>query len=203
MSESSKNTTTCIVGIADKDGVFIAGDSAGTNGRFQQAVRNDVKVFRNGDMILGGTTSYRMIQLLHHKLKIPKQIQGQSDMDFMVCDFIEAVKKCFAEGGFLKKGRDGQDEGGSFLVGFNGKLYGIHEDFQVAHNVDNYDAVGCGEDLALGSLFTTKDLKMPTKERLTKALEAACHHSAGCSGHFTFEELLNPTTTSKTKKKNK
>lgn len=66
-------------------------------------------------------------------------------------------------------GKDKEDgdreEGGSFLVGYNGVLYEIGEDFQVADNTDLYCSLGCGEDYAHGSLFTTSKLHMSPRKR--------------------------------------
>jgi len=198
---SAITTSTCIVGIADEKGVYLGGDSAGSNVRFQTTIRDDVKVFRNGPMILGGTTSFRMLQLLQYTLKIPKQKSNQTDHEFMVSTFIEAVRKCFEKGGFGSMSKGGSREGGEFLVGYNGKLYSIYGDFQVGINADGYAACGCGDDLALGSLFTTKDLDMTPRKRLTAALEAASHHSAGVSGPYVFEDVLNTPAKKKTIKK--
>lgn len=99
--------------------------------------------------------------------------------------------------------KGGSREGGEFLVGYKGNLYCIYGDFQVGLNADRYAACGCGDDLALGSLFTTKDLNMTPKEKLTAALEAASHHSAGVSGPYTFEALLNGPEKKKAKVKRK
>ncbi len=57
-------------------------------------------------------------------------------------------------------------------------------DYQVGESHDKYNAVGCGEDLALGALYVTAS--RPPKERITLALNAACHHSAGCAGPYTI-----------------
>lgn len=77
---SAITTSTCIAGIADESGVYLIGDSAGSNARFQTTIRNDVKVFKNGPMILGGTTSFRMLQLLRF-MKIPKQNQDKTTIN--------------------------------------------------------------------------------------------------------------------------
>ncbi|WP_245320978.1 hypothetical protein [Bradyrhizobium sp. NAS96.2] len=57
---------TCIVGLVDKGQVFIGGDSAGVNAeRLALVVRNDRKVFRNGDFVMGFTSSFRMANFSH------------------------------------------------------------------------------------------------------------------------------------------
>ena len=40
---------TCIVGLTDKGIVYMGGDSAGVDGRYGLMLRDDVKVFHNGE----------------------------------------------------------------------------------------------------------------------------------------------------------
>ena len=54
---------TCIVGLIDGRRVWMGGDSAGVSG-LDITVRADAKVFRNGDFLIGFTSSFRMGQLL-------------------------------------------------------------------------------------------------------------------------------------------
>lgn len=182
-----KNTTTCVVGLVQDGNIYLGADSAGTDGHLNQEFRADEKVFTNGQFVLGGTSSFRMLQLLRYKFEPPKQSQNQSDMKYMVSDFIDAVLKCFKDNNYGKE-KEGIMEGGSFLVGYNGQLYSIYEDFQVSLSTTNYNAVGCGAGFALGSMFSSKGKK--PKERLKLALEAASFHSAGVSPPFNYVELL-------------
>lgn len=167
---------TCIVGLVDKGNVYIGGDSAGVAG-LSVTIRADEKVFSNGPFIMGFTTSFRMGQLLRYKFDPPKQTQSQDDMSYMVTSFIDAARKCFTDNSFGEKGK-----GGSFLVGYHGRLYTIDSDFQVGITRDQYDAVGCGSDLALGSLHTTQGKK--PEARIVASLEAAAHFNAGVAPPF-------------------
>jgi hypothetical protein len=186
---------TCIVGIAEKGNVYIGGDSAGVGG-LSITIRADEKVFYNGPFIMGFTTSFRMGQLLRYKFNPPKQTAKQDDMEYMVNDFIDSVRSCFAEGGWGKAAGKENNEGGNFLVGYNGCLYEIFNDFQVSKPATQYSACGCGEDLALGSLWTTEGEK--PELRLKTALEAASAFSAGVAPPYAYVKQLK--VVSKTKK---
>lgn len=175
---------TCIVGIVDGSKVLIGGDSAGVGGLDIQN-RKDVKVFTNGDFVMGCTSSFRMIQLLQYKLSPPKRHPETDVMRFMVTDFVESVRTLFREGGFTTKDKD-VESGGTFLVGHAGRLFCIANDFQVGERADGFDACGCGESYALGTLACTDG--QPAKDRITKALETAAHFSAGVRGPFVFAE---------------
>ena len=169
---------TCIVGLVDKGTVYIGGDSAGVAG-LSLSIRADEKVFQNGPFIMGFTTSFRMGQLLRYKFDPPQQTVSQNEMQYMVTNFIDAVRQCFANNGF---GDKEATVGGNFLVGYKGKLYNIEADFQVGVPAETYDAVGCGSDLALGALYASKG-KSP-EQRIKLALEAAANFSAGVSAPF-------------------
>jgi hypothetical protein len=172
---------TCIVGIQHEGRVYIGGDSAGV-ADYSLTLRADAKVFTNGPYVMGFTSSFRMGQLLRYALKAPTP-KGNIDR-FMVTTFIDAVRDCLDNGGFLTT-KNGVTEGGTFLVGVNGHLFSIEDDFQVGRSHDGYAAVGCGQDLALGSLFTTRGEE--PRARIKKALQAAAHHSAGVAAPFVIK----------------
>ncbi len=171
---------TAIVGFSKDGTVYIAGDSAGVAG-LDVTVRSDTKVFKNGNMIFGYTTSFRMGQLLRYKLKIPKQ-KGDDDYKYMVTDFIDSIRQCFEENGFSKI-ESNKEKGGSFLVGYKGKLYTISDDFQVGISEIKFDAVGCGESYCLGSMYSTQN-ETDIEKRLIMALESAEKFSGGVRRPF-------------------
>lgn len=176
---------TCIVGIAADGKVFMGADSAGVGG-WDIANRKDVKVFKNEGLVIGCTTSFRMIQLLQYQLHPPKRHPDTDVMKYMVTDFIEAVRTCFRNGGFMTKDKEAE-AGGSFLVGCAGRLFQVHGDFQVAERADGFDACGCGESYALGAL-AVMSASGPVRERLEVALSIAERFSAAVRGPFVFEE---------------
>ena len=66
-------------------------------------VRADEKVFRNGDFLMGFTTSFRMGQLLRYKLNPPRRHPDDRVAKYMVVDFIDAVRECLKAGGWASK----------------------------------------------------------------------------------------------------
>lgn len=174
---------TCIVGLVDSGKVYIGGDSAGV-ANYSVVLRNDEKVFKNGEIIFGFTTSFRMGQLLRYKLAIPDHDPRIDDFKYLVTDFMDAVIKCFKDNHFAHESNS-VVLGGEFLLGYKGRLYHIQDDFQVSSAIDNYNAVGCGEDYAKGAMKILADVKeLTAEEKVTKALEAAAYHSSGVSAPF-------------------
>lgn len=172
---------TCIVGLVADGDVWIGGDSAGVDGYLGLTVRADQKVFRNGDFIMGFTTSFRMGQLLAHTLTPPKRHSDVDPYVFMVTEFVSRVRDCLKTGGFARKENE-VEKGGTFLVGYAKRLFMVESDYQVGEMVDGYAACGCGADIALGSMHSTE--KEEPHKRVKMALNAAERHSAGVRGPF-------------------
>lgn len=172
---------TCIVGLVHEGTVFIGGDSAGVAG-LSLVVRADEKVFRNGDFLMGFTTSFRMGQLLRYKLDPPRRHPDDRVAKYMVVDFIDAVRECLKAGGWASKEKE-IEQGGTFLVGYSGHLFTVQGDYQAGQPKDGFAAVGSGEDVALGALFATQGQDDP-RERVLTALRAAERFNAGVRGPF-------------------
>lgn len=174
---------TCIVGIQDRRRVVIAGDSAGVSG-YGIDVRADEKVFERDGYAFGFAGSFRMGQILRYDSELPEPPRALGDLDaFMVRDFVGAVRAAFERAGWLRKTHE-VESGGIFLVGVRGRLFCVESDFQVAKSANGYTAIGCGDDLALGVLHTTRRGAWTPEERAQLALEAAAHHNGGVRAPF-------------------
>jgi len=166
---------TCIIGLAEDDKVWIGGDSAGaSNGWTVRAIASP-KVFRVGPFIIGSMGSPRMSQILRYHLDVSEQ-GGETDNEYIVTVFAEAVREAFKERGFAKI-EDNREEGGRFLVGYRGVLYKMWGDFQIGAYADGMAAGGCGEEFVLGAMKALNFL--PPRERIEKALEVAAYFSGG------------------------
>jgi hypothetical protein len=174
---------TAIAGIVQDGKVWIGGDSAGVGGMSIET-RTDPKVFCNGEHVFGYTDSFRLGQILEFEFSPPAAIEGEHGMAYMVRQFVPAVKEAFRYGGY-NSNHDGEDRGGTFLVGYRGQLYQVAADYQVGRVRQPYHACGCGSDLVLGSLHATDQFELSPRERIVMALSAAAEFSAGVRGPFT------------------
>jgi ATP-dependent protease HslVU (ClpYQ) peptidase subunit len=172
---------TAIAGVVHKGKVYLGGDSAGVAG-YSMQTRSDPKVFVNNDFVIGFTSSFRMGQILQYNFTPPSPYEGEDGLEYMIRRFVPAVKQALKDGGWATTD-DGRDLGGTFLVGWRGVLYYIDSDYQVARMVHDFAACGCGEDMALGSLYSTPKTMKP-EDRLVLALSAAAEFSAGVRPPF-------------------
>ena len=173
---------TCIVAWIEDGDVWVGGDSAGVSG-WAMHLRADAKVFTNHEYVMGFTTSFRMGQILRYSLEPPSPPGNRGLSKFMATTFIDAVRKSLSKGGYAKKELE-VESGGEFIVGCVGRLFIVHSDYQVAEPIDNFAAVGCGQDIARGSLYATRKQKFKPRERLLAALTAAERYSAGVRRPF-------------------
>ncbi len=180
---------TCIVGMVENGKVVMGADSLGASG-WDALHRKDPKVFRNGQYLIGFTSSYRMGQILM-VASLPKFEPGQYDeYQFMLRRFVPGIREALSAGGYIKK-KDEREEGGTFLVGFNGRLFNIADDFQVAESSEDYDACGCGRPYALATMRTLKisgrgSFIFTATGKIRWALMVAAHYSNGVGEPFTI-----------------
>lgn len=160
-------------------------DSAAVSG-FDMTIRKDPKIFRNGDMLIGYTSSFRMGQLLGFKLQIPKRHQDIDLFRYMATEFVDAVRECLRVGGYTAINSNRED-GGEFLVGTEGRLFRVYSDFQVEEAATGFNACGCGQAYALGAMAASAE---PTaRGRVLSALAIAEQFNAGVRGPFSVETL--------------
>lgn len=172
---------TCIVAVRDDNGLIVmGGDSAGFDSTsYIVTARKDPKVFKRGSYIIGFTTSFRMGQILMHCGSLPDPIEGVDVHAFMAKNFVKSVRHIFHEEGYTD---ENITLGGDFMVGVKGRLFTIYSDFQVAEACDDYATIGCGAQVALGSLYATAGNALHT--RVKSALEAAEKHNGGVRAPF-------------------
>ena len=185
---------TCIVGVADEHrGItYIGGDAAAVAGHTLTLVTP--KVWRRHGWVFGGTTSFRMMDILRHSLDIDYELdrntEGGELLRFMQTSFVDAVREVLKAGGFMKV-ENGVEQGGSWLAGYRGRLFHIDSDQQVTESLHGYFAVGSGDDTALGALYALKILEeeayldLPGPAKITAALSAAAAHITTVSPPFT------------------
>jgi len=183
---------TCIVAIAQNGTVYMGSDHAASDDKTGWILsRKEPKCFKVGQYAIAFTDSFRMGQILQYSWTPPKYTptKTNSGLDkFMRTKFIDSVKSAFKDGGYGSIGGSDEDTGGIFIVGLEGRIFTIDEDFHVGENVVNYMAEGSGGQVALGALYATKNQKNP-KLRLKAALEAASEFNMAVAPPFTYIQV--------------
>jgi ATP-dependent protease HslVU (ClpYQ) peptidase subunit len=169
---------TCIAGfVSDNGDIWMGGDSIGVLGGSYVIVR-DPKVFVKGNMIFGFTSSFRMGDILRYDFDIPEHSKSLSTDEYLRSVFLVSLIKQYSERKFLNVGEDSVASGGIFLLGYLKKLYKVEYDFCIIEDMNNYNAVGCGEEYAKGAFcIMEENKKIKPQDRVIKALTVASKFS--------------------------
>jgi len=165
---------TCVVGIADKGKVWMGADSAAISG-YDDICTSVKKVFKKNGFIIGYTTSFRMGQILENHIDYEmleeKSKEYNNDLNFLIVEFIQYAREALKIHGYTNIDSN-TETGGQFMLGWNGKLYLIHNDFQVLPLGNDehitMHAIGCGADYALGALNAAYNFVLLSDNRLRK-----------------------------------
>ena len=190
---------TCIAGIVSGDGfIYMGGDSL-TSGS-PATIRKEPKVFVRKDQagnewIMGTSGSANLHDIVRFVMPLPvkKAPRGKKLHAFIVCEFVPLLKNTVAKAGLLQK-KDGADKlDGSVLVGVNGKIFYVGNNFCITEERENFVAIGSGGESAAGSLFrASKDgFKDPEKE-IRNALGAAERFASTVRGPFHVLKIKSP-----------
>jgi len=159
---------TCIIGVEVGDKVVIGGDIQGS-GRNNKIVHTQPKVFKNGDMGFGYTSSYRFGQIIEHSMTKDFVPTTQSQIyPWLVKEF---VPHCQNE---LEKGK--LNGGGNCLIGVQGQLWELQSDFSILRSVNGINAVGSGYEYALGAMHTylkDRDIRNMTTDEVIPLIHKA------------------------------
>ena len=130
------------------------------------------ELFKN--VLIGGTTTFRHLDLLRYSEDLFDEVdfykKSEIDHKFMVTKFIPKVVKLFKQGIISSPETE---RGGNFIVATPGRVFEIQSDYSVLEPELGICSVGCGEEVAMGSLLTTMQMDMKPEDKIVMALKAA------------------------------
>ncbi len=187
---------TAVVALIHENKVLLGGDSAASDDKTGLIFsRVDPKVFRVGQFGIAFVDSFRMGQILQYNWTPPiyKPTAGFKNLDkFMRTKFVESIKEAYQEHGYGRFGQNTEDgdEGGIIIIAVQntGRIFTMDVDYHVSEIDVEYLAEGSGQQVALGSLFSTSAVKTPRK-RVRMALEASAKFIMSVRGPFTIIEV--------------
>lgn len=180
---------TCIIGLEDNGNVYVGSDSALSDSWTISSLQAKEKIFVNSDIIFGCCGSMRVAQLLHYALEIPEHDSDKSDMEYLVVDFVDALRSLLKDKGTLHSSdEDGKVEylpHSALIVGYKSKVYVVDADFQVSRSIGGFVCEGSGKEVASGAMQVIKDRHDLTPEdKIKKSLEASAIHTCYVQGPF-------------------
>jgi ATP-dependent protease HslVU (ClpYQ) peptidase subunit len=181
---------TCIIGIEHNGRCYVGGDSAGIS-NYDVTIRRDEKVFTNGEFVIGFTSSFRMGQILRYRFDPPKHHPDQDVMEYMVVNFIDAVRETFKASGWTPQEdtSKGIECSGTFIVGYKGRIFEIEGDLQVSSPSCGIATCGCGYALALGAMDALSEYEHDVENRIKKALSIVAKRNCGVHAPFIVKSV--------------
>jgi ATP-dependent protease HslVU (ClpYQ) peptidase subunit len=98
-----------------------------------------------------------MGQILQHKTELPN-IPSKNVGDIHIVSVVDAVSESLYKHHFTAE-KDNRYSGGTFIIGWAGRLYVIESDFQYHRPAMNYCCVGAGDEYGMGAMHALSYLK--------------------------------------------
>ena len=163
---------TVLVGIVDQGSIYIGADRGATDEQTIISMSRPKISIKDG-WIFAYSGSLGTGQLLEF---IDFPAPADDIYRLVRLDIVSNLKNMIDE-----YGKDDEDNGVDFLRGSQGRLFDFStSDWSVTEVQET--AVGSGNQIALGSLYTTLPFDMTVDERITLAVSAAIHYSPTCQG---------------------
>lgn len=141
-----------VAGIVDAGEVIIAGDSAASDDATLE-IRKDPKVFELGPLVVGFAGSFRPGQAVRYRLIVPRRARGQDAFEYISTVFIDSIRAALLSAPPPRDTADDDNrEDWTLLVGCDGRLFRIGEDWDVGECAVGFMAIGTGGDAATAAL---------------------------------------------------
>ena len=167
-----------VVAIKEGKKVYIGVDSQVTKGGTRTTLKNpnNYKVWRvpNAPHCLmaqvGNLRDANVVRLMDRLITDYNIYRGHIDYEFVVKKVVPDIVDELKKYGMLKDDRYVECIDSSFVFAYCNQLYMISRDLSVIE-IDDYVAMGSGEDQAIGSLLSTEGEE--PRERIVKAIKAS------------------------------
>lgn len=169
-----------VVAIKEGDKVFIGADSQVTKGGTRTTLKNpnNYKIWKVDGVEhtlmahVGVLRDANVVRLMRGIIDDYDEYRNRVDYAFVVKYLVPEIIKNLREANFLKGNKDEYLEymNSGFLFAYHDSLYSIGTDASVIE-VDDYIAIGSGENEAIGSLLSTEGQN--PKTRIVKAIRAS------------------------------
>lgn len=181
-----------VIAIKEKDCIYMGCDSQVTIGSGKRTLKsvNNFKIWKvDGypNCLMGGVGNFRDLCFLRCTPEIvPEMKLATNTLDYatVVTQIVPAIWQTLVAYGLYQDKPLVVDEnrgtgalGSQFLLACGTNLYNIGADGTV-EEVEDYIAIGSGDDLANGSLKTTEDANLTAEERIAAAIDAASRGNA-------------------------
>lgn len=175
---------TCIIGLVEKNKVFIGADSACISG---WNIAECDKLFQHGELLFGYSGLLRDLQIIKYGVDFPLQVTDQDDFGYIVGVVANTIRITLKNNGAAVVTDNQERSESGCIIGYKGNLYTIDSSYSVLQSKDSLCAIGCGAEYALGAMSALEGV--PPKKRIRQALKIASRYSVGVSAPFNVKVI--------------
>lgn len=188
MKKIISNTTIAVIRNRKTNKLMMAGERRITVSDGTYYVSPVPKVVNNNGILLGATGEGYLCGLVTMDINITPKLPNQSTYDYMKTTFLSCIESVLMSKNYIDNFGNYKFPANTFcelLVGINKEVYVIwiqkqDEDsiIQVHPCIAPY-AIGCGGEMAMGSILSTENSKLSDRNRLILALSVAAERQNG------------------------
>lgn len=189
---------TILIVCKDKKGWVLGSDTYEISNRIGRRIKNPkftnlkikkvdgLKIIENNLWV--GLCGYgRVSEFIKNKFNPPQQ--NESDEKYLY-DWCKELKDQLESYNLLEEKNNIKNSESFMIVLYNNQLYEIDKNFGITQTIEKYYCLGSAEEIAMGSIYTSKYLKeMDTEERVKLALESCTYHDIYINDNYDIFKL--------------
>lgn len=162
---------TLVMAIVQDGMSYIASDSLGSDG-FTKSINKNRKIFLKDTMLIGGSGSFKQLQLIEHSFISPDRTIDESTYEYMYKAFVPELTNFLKINNVIThtRGVDSNDSS-EFVFVLDGTIFVMQSDLSLLEPVENFACIGSGQYHALAVLKALKDGGLSVDKMLKKALD--------------------------------
>jgi len=176
---------------------WIASDSVGSAVTMKYEIGS--KLIKKGNYVIGFSWSYRVADIIKECTDLPLKIKGMKDLRILR----DKIKEKIIQDELVGKNENtncntysyGKPDGHplDLIIIAPSGMYTIESDYQIHKIPDGYIACGSGTEVAMGVLYSCKEIGIEGKSAVKLAVKAAIKHIITCGGkcHIQSVEKTN------------
>ena len=178
---------TCVIGYEDSEKVIIGADSQITDDFGTKLISITPKVFEKNGVLFGTCNSLRVAQVIKYKFTIPER-NDKDLFEYLCTDFIDSLAETLCQNNCTIM-RNDSIAGSEMIIGIDGQLFGIDDDFHIIKNSLPFFAIGHGKQFAFGSMLSLEMFpQLIPKAKIELSLQSVSKLCSTVGGPIHFVE---------------
>lgn len=147
--------------------------------------------FKQHYLIFAGAGSDAISNYIKYAFRFPDKIESDPFETYLLLDVLPALRDELKNAGLLKIDAGGvSDTESNFLLIYDNEVYPIYRELGYTPRSEDFCVIGIADEIALGSLYTTKN-EADSEYRIKVAIEACAYHSLFVDSNIDIVTITN------------